>query len=461
MTGSTTHAADDPRPRRREQLVVTAVTSTMVLLVLDSSIVGVMLPTITRDLDLDVAQSSWLVSVYLLMLAVFAPVGGRLADARGAVTMFRVGMIGFTVASLIIALVPSFAGVIIGRAVAGVAGAVLMPASLSLIMQAVDETRRSGAMAVYTGVGQGFALIGPALGGVCAQFLTWQVGFLINVPVGVAALVLVSMARPRTRPPTRQSWDGAGIVLVVAGMGAVVTALLQGPAWGWSSPAVLALLAGGSAALAAFVWDSRRSVDPVLDLALLREAPFAVGTGLLAALGFSMTVATIYGAVALQQAMHLQPFESGIALLPLVVPLLIATRLVGARYERYGLRRVTVAGCACMAGGMAVAGLGFAHSSVLVVTIGLCPIGVGIGTLLSPLTAATLAAVVPDRRGQASGLITTGRQLGGIVGVAVFAAVLAGHPDDTGTAVGFFITAGLMLLAGAVAATHSRQRPVR
>ena len=444
--------------RRREALLLIATTSTMVLLVLDSSILGVMLPTIMRDLDLTISQSSWLVSIYLLMLAVFAPVGGRLADAHGAATMFRIGMIGFVAASTMIAVVPSFEAVVAGRALAGIAGAMLMPATLALLVQTVDGARRAGAMAIYTGVGQGFALIGPAVGGICAQLLTWQVGFLVNVPVGLAAVVLSYLARPPSGTHTSQPLDLVGLTLLVAGLGTIVTALLQGPAWGWRSPAVLVLTVVGVAALALFPSATRRAAAPALDLGLLRDRDFAIHTGALAAIGFAMTAATVYGAVALQEAMHLKPVESGLALLPLVVPLLAATRLVGARYQRYGLQRVVVVGSLFLAVGMITVAAGFAISSVMAVAIGLVPTGVGIGSLLSPLTTATVASVAAGQRGQASGVITTSRQMGAILGVAVFAGLLAAYPGRLGTTIGFLATGALLVAVAVVAAVTSSHR---
>jgi DHA2 family methylenomycin A resistance protein-like MFS transporter len=148
--------AGQPGPRR-DRWLLAALTSTMVLLVLDSSIVGAMLPSIERDLSLTATQSSWLVSSYLLTLAVFMPLGGRLADAVGPVTLFRAGMAAFVAASAGIALSPDFTALVAGRALAGVAGALLMPATMSLITLGFPEQRRAGAMAFYTGVGQGFA----------------------------------------------------------------------------------------------------------------------------------------------------------------------------------------------------------------------------------------------------------------------------------------------------------------
>ena len=344
-------------------MLLTATTATMVLLVLDSSALGVMLPTMTDDLHLTASQSSWLVSVYLLALAVFAPLGGRLADAAGAATMFRIGMTGFVAASVVIAAFPSFPAVMAGRAIAGVAGAMLMPATLTLLMREIAQRRRAAAMASYTGVGQGFALIGPLLGGLCAQYLGWQWAFLINVPVGVTALVLVHLAHPADVRGERQPFDFVGVILVVIGMTAVVTALLQGPDWGWGSAAVWSSACIGALTLACYFVKYRRTSSPVIDLDLLKHSTFAAGTLVLAALGFAMTVATVYGAVALQEALALTPAQAGVALIPLVVPLLIATRMVGARYEWYGLRRVVVGGCSALAVGSAISAVGFTASA--------------------------------------------------------------------------------------------------
>lgn len=440
------------RAAGREWLLITALTSTtMVLLVLDSSIVGVMLPSMTHDLELSGSQGAWLVSAYLLTLAVFLPLGGRLSDAYGPVNLFRIGMSGFILSSLGIALIPDFAGVVGCRAIAGISAALLMPATLSLLTQAVRQEHRAAAMAVYTGVGQGFALVGPAAGGICAQFLGWQWGFLINVPVGVAGIVLIELVQPESfRHPVR-SWDLLGVLLVVAGLTATMTALLQAPEWGWTSPTFLALTAVGIALTVGFVVHARRTADPILDISLFANRRFATNTATLTALGFAMTVATIYGATALQAALHLSPAEAGMSLLPLVIPLLISTRTVGARYETLGLRRVVVGGSLVLAAGLAIAAIGFAMSSLIVVCVGMVFAGLGIGAILSPLMAATIATAPADRRGQASGLMTTCRQVGGVIGIAVFSAVIAGVHGTTGTAIGFAITAAAMAAAAAVA----------
>lgn len=379
-----------------------ATTSAMVLLVLDSSIIGVLLPSIRTDLGVGPSAQSWIVGIYLLTLAVLLPLGGRLCDALGAARAFAIGMAGFTVASAGIGLSGSGAEIIAWRGIAGCAAALLMPAGLAVLAEVFPDDRRAAALAVYTGVGQGFATVGPLIGGLCAEFLGWRWGFLVNVPVGIAGLVLLARARPHT---------------------------------------------------------PRRPGRTLLDLGLFRRRAFAGASVVLFALGFGMTVATVYGAAALQETLSLPPAAAGAALLPLVVPLLVATRWAGRNALRVGARRLGVAGALALTVGLVGAGVGILGGQIVVVCIALAPAGVGIGLLLGPMTNTALSAAPDDRRGQASGLVSTVRQLGGVAGVGAVGALAAllplapdGAPGAPAITLGFAAAAVLVLASAAVAA---------
>lgn len=434
--------------------VLVASTLTMVLLVLDSSIIGVMLPSIGEDLDLASADVAWVVSSYLLALAVLLPIGGRIADTVGPVTAFVVGMAVFAGASAGIAFSGSDLALIGWRAVAGAAAALLMPATLSILLGEFAGDARARALAVYAGVGQAFATVGPAVGGLCAEFLGWQWGFLINIPVGLAGIGLILTARPANRRTANPRFDLTGAALLIVGATASVIALIQLPAWGLLAWPTLACAAVGVVGLIAFVRHCRRATDPVLNLRMFARRAFTGGTLVLAALGFGMTVATIYGAITLQQTLDLSPAAGGLALLPMVVPLLIATRWVATAYTRVGARRIGVAGTAALTAGLLVIAAGVAIDSVWVVGVGLAPAGVGIGLLLSPMTNAALSTVSDAQRGQASGVVSTARQLGGVVGVGVMSTCIGLLPgaDHIGTMIGFAITAAVTLGAVPVAA---------
>lgn len=439
---------------RRMNRVLAACTLTMVLLVLDSSIIGVMVPSIGQDLDLSPADVAWVVSSYLLALAVLLPIGGRVADTIGPVTAFVVGMAGFAAASAGIAFAGTDLALIGWRAMAGAAAALLMPATLSIILGEFADEARARALAVYAGVGQAFATVGPAIGGLCAQFIGWQWGFLINIPVGGAGIVLILTARPANRRTAGARFDVPGAALLIVGATALVTALIQLPAWGLLAWPTMACAAVGIVGLITFVGHCRRAPDPVLNLRMFASRPFTGGTLVLAALGFGMTVATIYGAITLQQTLDLGPAAGGLALLPMVIPLLFATRWVATAYTRVGARRIGAAGSAALTAGLLVVAAGVALDSVWVVGTGLVPAGVGIGMLLSPMTNASLSTVADAQRGQASGVVSTARQLGGVVGVGAMSTCIALVPggEHTGTTIGFAIAASVTLAAAVVAA---------
>jgi MFS family permease len=426
----------------------------MVMLVLDSSVVGVLLPSIDLDLTLSDVEVAWVVSSYLLALAVLLPLGGRVADAAGPVTTFVVGMAGFAVASAGIAFAGSGFALIAWRTAAGAAAALLMPSTLSILLAGFEGDARARALAVYAGVGQSFATVGPAFGGLCAQYVGWQWAFLVNVPVGLVGIGLILAARPGNPRGSGSRWDLPGVALLVVGATAAVTALIQLPVWGVLSWATLGCAVLGVAGLTAFVRRTMRVSDPVLNLRMFASHSFTGGTLVLAALGYGMTVAAIYGAITLQQTLDLSPAAGGLALLPLVLPLLVATRWVATSDTRVGARVIGVAGTAALAAGLVVVAVGVGLDSVWVVTAGLVPAGVGIGLLLSPMTNVTLSTVAEGERGQASGVVSTARQLGSVVGVGVMAVCIALFPagGSAGTMLGFAVTAAVVLAAVVVAA---------
>ncbi|ORM37872.1 MFS transporter [Williamsia sp. 1135] len=336
--------------------VLVAATSSMALLVLDSSIVGVMLPSMRHDLSFGTAIANWVVSSYLLTLAVLLPVGGRISDSIGAPRAFMVGAGGFALASLLIGVSQGPIELLVGRAAAGVAAAVMMPATLALIFDAYPEDGRAKAMAVYAGAGQAFATVGPAFGGLCAEFASWRVGFLLNVPIGALAIALMLSATGSSsasgsvsgKPSMLQSHSATvdiyGLLTLTAGLFGISFGLMQLPAWGAGSAAVLVALVLGVVSAGLFVRHLWTRADGLLDLRLFSDRVFGGSTLVLAALGFAMTVTTIYTAVVLQTALDLSPAAAGVALLPLVVPLLIATRWAGTRYNEVGPRALGVGG---------------------------------------------------------------------------------------------------------------------
>ncbi|WP_080793642.1 MFS transporter [Corynebacterium pacaense] len=376
------------RPRTA---VLIAASAGMSVLVLDSSIVGTMIPTMSDELALSPRDQTWMVASYLLSLGIFLPCAGPTVDYLSPRRSFLCGCLGFAIASLGLSTASSATELIMWRAVAGLAAAVLMPASTALVALTHPD-QRTRAIAVVTGLGQTSAVIGPALGGVLAQCVTWRLGFGVGVPVGLAAM------------------------LIVAGTRAGAQA---------SQPPASAPVRAGSS--------RRRAVLP----------PFVV----LAGLGLSMTIATVYGASEVQRALHLSPTSAGLSLLPLILAMLATTLVLTRSRFSPAPRRSGVAGASSMAMGLMIMSGGFAWGMLPLTIFGMVPVGCGIALLMAPMTAYALSLYPEGRQGRAAAWCSTGRQLGGALGVFSFAVV----SSSWGSSAGFLLAGAVMLASTAVA----------
>ncbi|WP_030176033.1 MULTISPECIES: MFS transporter [Actinomycetes] len=437
-----------------------AATSAMAMLVLDSSIIAVMLPSMSLDLGLTAIQQTWTISAYLLTLAVLLPIGGRLVDAIGPVRGFAVGAAGFVVSSLVIGTAHGPVELVSARAAAGAAAAIMMPATLASVFAAFAPGGRPRAVSLYTGAGQAVAALGPTIGGLCAQFLTWRWGFLMNVPIGVIAAAVMCTAHLHHRPGRRPMRDGLGTSVLIVGLSSWAVGLLVLPTSGAKSPAVLALLGVGVTSGGLYIWRGIRGHDNLADRQLFTNRHFRGSAAILLCLGFAMTALTIYPVIALQNALLLTPAVAGVALLPLVVPLLVATRWAGRRYGAVGPRLLGIWGALATAAGCVLVAAALATTSTWLLCCGLIPAGVGVGLLMSPMTTTAVDSVTEPDRGQASGLSAMLRQFGGLLSVAAFG--MLAHNDSAphgGGTIGFYLAAVVMLAAAVLAATELRPCP--
>ena len=255
-------------------LVLVAMTGSLSMIMLDQTVVTVALPAMSDDLGLHPAGQQWVVNAYVLALTALVAFGGKLGDRVGGVRTFRIGVAGFFVASALCGLAPAGglgeAWIIAARALQGAAAALMVPTSGAIVISAFPVQERGRAMAAYAGISQIFLAIGPLIGGALTESVSWRAVFLLNVPVGIAALVLVAIAKPAqaTRPGRIRA---GALALLVGGLGATVLAVQEAAGWGWDSPLTLILLGAGVAATAAFVVTQARVADPLVDVGLLRR----------------------------------------------------------------------------------------------------------------------------------------------------------------------------------------------
>jgi EmrB/QacA subfamily drug resistance transporter len=409
--------------RKRVVLVAAVLGSGIVFL--DGTIVNVALPSIRASLHGTLADQQWVVEAYLLTLASLLLVGGSLGDLLGRRRVFAAGLVGFGACSLICALAPT-TGVLIGaRAAQGIAGALLVPSSLALIMDTFEPDERSeaiGSWTAWTGVA---TVIGPLGGGVLIQAASWRWIFAINlVPVGIT-LWLLSRLDIDSRAPGHV--DVVGAALCVLGLGGPVFALIEQPRYGWSDPRVAVPLVVGLLLFAAFVVWERRTRQPMIPLGLFGVRNFAVGNVTTLALYGGLGVATFFTVVFLQQVGGYTPIEAGLALLPITILMFTLSRRFGALADRFGPR-------AFMSGGPIVAGAGLLlltrtgsdPSYLTTVLPAIAVFGLGLAATVAPLTAAVLGSVDKGHAGLASGVNNAVSRVAGLLAIAALGAVVSG-----------------------------------
>jgi EmrB/QacA subfamily drug resistance transporter len=340
------------RPRQWFTLAVVAVG--VFITALDNSIVNVALPSIQRDLDLGLAGIAWVVNGYILSFAVLLLTGGRLADSFGRRRVFLIGLAGFTGASLLAGLATS-PGMLIGaRALQGVGAALMTPPTLAIINHTFrDPGARGTAIGIWGAVAALTFAVGPILGGLISEHLHWSWVFFVNVPIGVAGLVIGARLIPESvEAGASRRLDVPGLVVSAAGLFALTYALLEANSIGWASPLILGLLAAAFAAGVAFVAIERRAAAPTVDLSLFRRPAFSGANIAILVFNLGTFGVFLFTSLYFQNVLGYSPVTAGSALLPWILMLLIIGPFTGKLAEGIAPRHLIAGGLAVMAGGL-------------------------------------------------------------------------------------------------------------
>jgi EmrB/QacA subfamily drug resistance transporter len=408
-----------------------AVSTATFMLLLDITVVNVALPSIREDLDASFTDLQWVVDAYAVALAALVLTAGSLADRLGRRRVFNAGLAIFTAASLLCALAPDATFLNVSRALQGIGGAAMFAVSLALIAQEFPAGRERGvAMGMY-GASIGVAVaVGPLVGGALTDGLGWESIFLLNVPVGAAAIAVTALKVRESRDPHATRVDWAGVAAFSTALLLLVLALVRGNDEGWGSTLIVALLAGAAAALAAFIAIERRVREPMLPLGLFRRPAFT-GVQIAAfAVSGSMFALYLYLTLYLQSILGYTPLEAGLRYLPITITIFLAAPIAGALISRVRAELIMAAGLAvCGTGLMLMSGLD-AESDWTALLAGFVVAGAGVG-LLNPVIADASVSVVPkERSGMAAGINDTFRQVGVAVGIAAWGAIFLGRGAD-------------------------------
>lgn len=449
----------DVEINKQREMVLMIVLVSYLMLILDISIVITALPKIQRDLGFSSTGLSWIQNAYMLSFGGLLLLGARAGDILGRRRMFVSGLMLFTAASLAIALAQSPTWLLCARAIQGVGAAILAPSTLALLTANFPEgPQRTRAISLYGATAGVGASIGLVLGGIIADWLSWRVGFFINLPIGIALMVGALRYIKETERHSGQ-FDLLGAISSTLGMSTLVYGLVRSASSGWHDTLTLAALTTGVLFIVLLVWNESRVQHPIMPLRLFasRERTGAYAARVLflgAMVGFWFFTTQF-----MQGVLGFSPFEAGLAFLPATLPNFAVAMAVPMLIRRFGNGRVLAGGLAVSLIGMAWLSQVSVHTSYLTgVALPMILIGIGQGGALSPLTVAGIAGVSAADAGAASGLVNVAHQLGGSFGLAILVVVFAAAGSSELSAVNSLahqiaasFTAGVVMLAMALA----------
>jgi EmrB/QacA subfamily drug resistance transporter len=397
------------------------------MVMLDNTVVNVALPSIQEDLNTSISGLEWTVNAYTLAFAVLLVTGGRLGDIFGRRRVFLGGVVVFGLSSAFIGLSQSDEWLVAGRVAQGIGAAFMMPATLSIITNAFPAHERGKAIGTWAGVSALALAIGPVVGGFLVEHVSWQSIFFLNLPVAVAAIVVTLYATPESRDETAtHQVDVAGVATLTVGLAALVLALVEGNAWGWGSAPILSLLATAAVALIGFAAVERRSAEPMVDFTFFRSRSFLGANVVAFVVSFAMLAMFFFLALYLQNVNGYSPLEAGIRFLPSTAVIIVLGPIAGRLTDRIGPRPLMTAGLLLVAGALFWQGHLEVDSGYGSLLGGFVLLGLGMGLVMSPMSAAAMNAVAPQKAGVASGILSMSRMVGGTFGVAAMGALIVG-----------------------------------
>jgi EmrB/QacA subfamily drug resistance transporter len=420
-----TGSAEERQADTRRWVVLAVMCLSLLLIVMDNTIVNVALPTLQRDLDAGTTQLQWVVDAYILVFAGLLLTMGSLGDRFGRRGALAIGLAVMGTASILSSFANSADQLIATRALMGVGGAMIMPATLSIITNVfTDRKERAQAIAIWSATAGAAVAIGPVTGGWLLEHFWWGSVFLVNVPVVVVALVLGQLFVPTSRDPSAPPIDVPVALLSIAGLVVLVWAIIEGPG-GWTDPEILGAFALAAVLLGSFVLWERRARFPMLDMSFFRNPRFSAASGAIMLTFFAMFGSLFLLTQFLQSILGYTPLEAGIRLLPMAGVMLVISPLSAKVVERIGSKIVVAMGLSVAAIGLIIASRLTAGASYPEVLVSLVVLAAGLALVMPPATESIMGSLPLAKAGVGSAVNDTTRQVGGALGVAVLGSVMS------------------------------------
>jgi len=414
-----------------------AVAFGLFMIMLDNTVVFVALSSIQSDLHISQSELEWVVSGYALTFAVLMLTGGKLADMLGRRLIFIVGLSIFTASSLACGLATGAAFLIGARVVQGVGAALMNPATLSIIVATFPPRQRGTAIGIWVGVSAMALAIGPLIGGILTEQINWSWIFFINVPVGIAGIIVSRLFITESRDESKeQRLDLPGLVSSAVGLFGLTYALIEGNNYGWGSARILAGFALAAVGLVTFVLLEHRQRVPMLDLALFKNSTFSGANLTMLLVALAMFGVFFFNSLYLGQVLGYSPIQTGATFLPLTILIVFVAPLAGRFSDKIGSRWLMGAGLVLLSASLLSFSTLGVDSSFWDIVPGLILGGFGMSLAMTPTTAAAMGSVPVDKAGVGSAVLNSMRQVGGSLGIALMGAIVAasvtvlpGSPD--------------------------------
>lgn len=417
---------------KKQWWLLGAMSAVLGLIVLDETIVAVSLPTISQELGMSVSASHWVVNAYLLSFTCSVAIAGRFGDLFSRRAYFSAGAALFALASLLAALAPDGATLIVARALQGVAAALVFPTSIALITAAFAPETRGVAFGYQTTVGGIFMASGPLVGGLLTETVSWRMIFWIGIPIvlGIAALLWIvwSPSYDGEKPEEQDAGAGleiAGPVMLVLGLFSLVTFVMQGPSWGWMTPQALGLFLGSLVLLGLFLHRELTHPAPLLDLSLLRLPEYGGGVAIFAIFQLEKIAVFVFAAQYFQTVLGISPILSGAAVSLAILPTLVTSVQIGKATDRFGARRTLTRGVTLHGVAILLFAASTLQQNYVLALVPLILWGASMPSIAIPVRRVQMNAVPAQKHAQASGINMTMQMLGGSLGLAACSALLS------------------------------------